>query len=256
MATAHRGILTPGGLMDFSPNNEERLEQKINDHIGRALLRENGERPPRNYLGGSALGAECGRKLYFNYHKYPVDEGRELTPRALRIFRAGDIYEDEVARWLRIAGFDLRTHREDGRQYEFTDAGGRIKMHLDGVLLSGPIQLPYPLLWECKSAKDSKWKQFNTHGPSHNPEYWGQLHTYMAYSELRHALWTCINKDTQEIIFRLVPLDTALAQSYVDRAVKVLEASDPRELPRIALEPTNFKCKWCDWHDTCWKLDK
>lgn len=256
MSTAHKDVLTPGGLMDFSPTSEERLEQKINDHIGRALIKENEARGERNYLGGSSMGGACGRKLYFSFHKYPIGEGRELTPKSLRIFRAGDIYEDEVARWLRLSGFDLRTHRADGSQYEFTDAGGKIAMHIDGVLVSGPVVLPYPALWECKSAKASKWREFNKHGPSHNADYWGQLHTYMAYSELRHALWTCINKDTQELIFRLVPLELDLAQSFVDRALKVLEAEGPTELPRIARESTNFKCKWCDWHDTCWGLDK
>ena len=66
-------------------------------------------------------------------------------------FRARyDAEHPRMAEYLRVAGFDLRTAREDGSQFGFSAAGGRIAGHIDGVFLSGPLEIPYPCLWENK----------------------------------------------------------------------------------------------------------
>ena len=42
------------------------------------------------------------------------------------------------------------------------------------------------------------------------------------------------------------------AQEASDRAVRVVEASSPEELPRIGRERTDFRCKFCSFKSKCW----
>lgn len=92
------------------------------------------------------------------------------------------------------------------------------------------------------------------------PVYAAQIATYQAYMEpaitgisANPALFTAINKDTQELWFELIPFDAALAQRMSDRAVKVIKATEAGEqLPRIATEPGFHECKYCAWTQRCW----
>ena len=44
-----------------------------------------------------------------------------------------------------------------------------------------------------------------------------------------------------------------LAQRMSDRAVRVITATDSRELlPRHATTPTHVECKFCPWQERCW----
>ena len=90
--------------------------------IDRALLARNEAQAPRTYVSTSGLGRACLRQIQYDYLAVPKDEGRDFEPRTLRIFEAGHRGEDIVADWLRLAGFDLRTERADGRQFGFSAA--------------------------------------------------------------------------------------------------------------------------------------
>ncbi len=93
------------------------------------------------------------------------------------------------------------------------------------------------------------------------PIYAAQMAIYQAYMEpsipgiaSQPALFTAINKDTQEIWLELVPFDVALAQRMSDRAVKVIQATEAGELlPRVANEPSYYECKFCSWARRCWR---
>ena len=69
------------------------------------------EEAPREYLGASAIGETCARRLQYEFQGAPKDEGSEFSPKTLRIFHRGHIGEDWMAEWIRKAGFDLRTER-------------------------------------------------------------------------------------------------------------------------------------------------
>jgi hypothetical protein len=183
----------------------------------------------------------------------------------LRIFEAGHRGEDIVADWLRLAGFDLRTERADGRQFGFSALDGRFKGHIDGCLVAGPVPLAYPALWENKALGAASWKDVVKRGLTlSKPVYAAQIALYQAYLELPNpALFTALNRDTMELYSELVPFDPALAQTMSDRAVEVVVASDAGELlPRVAQERTSILCRggrsggeWhgaCAWQDRCW----
>jgi hypothetical protein len=117
------------------------------------------------------------------------------------------------------------------------------------------------MLWECKTMNDKNWKETAKKGvEASKPIYAAQMAIYQAYMEpsvpgisSNPALFTAVNKDTQEVWCELVPFNAALAQRMSDRAVKVLQATTAGELlPRIASQQTFYECRSCSWSNRCW----
>jgi len=237
-------------------SDPEPLGARINSRIDAALVTEREGQRPRNYLGASRIGEPCTRRLVYEVNHTPPDPGRDFEGRALRIFAAGHVFEDLAIRWLRQAGFDLRTQTQNGGQFGFETAGGRIRGHVDGVVVGGPeIGLVWPVLWEHKALKASSWCDTAKKGVQlSKPVYFGQMQIYMAYMGLGSALFTALNKDTCELYHEHVPLDPAAAQALSDKAVDVLRAADAGDLlPRIATSPDFFLCRFCPFAARCWE---
>lgn len=245
--------------MNFAPPSGESLAARLAKVIDAGLEAEAAQQKPREYLGGSRLGVECQRALGYEWFNTKAGISAQFAGKTHRRFRLGHMQEDETARWLRLAGFELYTHKPDGGQFGFATARDpetsepRIKGHLDGCIVAGPLALPYPLLWEHKIMKASKWKEYSTKGVAKShPVYFGQVQTYMAYMDLGHTLFMGWNSDTSEIWPELIPFDPACAQALTDRAVNVLQSASPEELPRITNDRTDFRCRFCDYSGRCW----
>ena len=229
---------------------------RINALIDDALVDRNRAQTPRTYLGGSRIGEPCARKLAYEYAHAAVDAGKGFDGRTLRIFDAGHQFETLSVQWLRVAGFDLRTHRSDGEQFGFVTANGRIRGHIDGVIVAGPdIGAPWPLLWEHKALNSKSWSDTVRRGVQlSKPVYYAQLQIYMAYMDLRAALFTALNKDTQALHHEMVPLDARAAQALSDKAVEVIRAAESGDLPpRVASNPDFYLCRWCAYAQRCWE---
>ena len=233
--------------------------ERIRVLIDAALQKERSGQKPRNYLGGSRLGHPCARALQFEYFNTSKDAGREFSGQTLRIFEAGHHFEDMAARWLKLAGFELLTTNKRGEQFGFSVAGGRIRGHIDGVIVGGPSLIGFPALWENKSMNREEFNKTAKQGvATAHPEYAAQIAIYQAYMDLTEdpALFTFVNKDTQDIEFELVAFNPELAQASSDKGVKILQACDAGEpFPRIARNPDYYLCKWCAWSDRCWQLN-
>jgi hypothetical protein len=230
--------------------------QRINALVDQALVAENQRQIPRDYLGASRIGEPCSRKLVYEFTHTQLDPGKEFTGSTLRIFAAGHQFEDLSILWLRAAGFDLRTHDARGGQFGFKTANGRIKGHIDGVIVSGPdVGMTWPALWEHKALKASSWNDTVKHGvQASKPVYFGQLQIYMAYMDLPMALFTILNKDTQALHHEVVPFDAVEAQILSDKAVDVIQAADARALPpRISSHSDFYLCRWCAYARRCWE---
>lgn len=233
----------------------EPLGARINTRLDTALEVERQKERPRDYLGASRIGEPCARRLVYEFSKTPVDPGKDLKGQTLRIFEAGHVFEDLAIRWLRAAGLDLRTQERDGGQFGFETAGGRIRGHVDGVIVDGPdLGLAWPVLWEHKALKASSWNDTAKKGLQvSKPVYYGQLQIYMAYMGLEAALFTALNKDTCALYHEHVPFDAAAAQALSDKAVDVLRAADVGELlPRIAAHADFYLCRFCPFAARCW----
>jgi hypothetical protein len=247
-------------MLDFDFNHQNQTGRLVH-LIDEALETQNAKQKPRNYLGGSRLGVECARALQFEFFNTPKDEGKDFNGKTLRTFQIGHTLEWMIAKWLQDAGLDLRTAKKDGYQFGFSTGNGYIKGHIDGVIVGGPEECgPYPQLWECKTAKGSKWREMEKHKiKKANWTYYIQCQLYMAYMELTEnpALFTAINKDTSELYFERVEFDPQAAQEASDRGARIVEASLNGEiLPRVSTDPSFYLCKWCAWSDRCWSMDQ
>lgn len=234
----------------------EDTSARINALIDAALTVERKHAPPRNYLGASRIGEPCTRRLVYEITHAPPDEGCEVDAAALRIFEAGHLFETLSIRWLRAAGFDLCTERRDGSQFSFSAAGGRLRGHIDGVIVAGPdIGIPWPTLWEHKALNAKSWNDLVKRSLAvSKPTYFAQVQLYMAYLEVERTLFTALNKDTQALYHEVVAFDPAQAQALSDKAVAILRAAEAGELlPRIAAASDFYLCRACPYARRCWE---
>jgi hypothetical protein len=232
-------------LIDLNHDSGARYETKaslsaaVNAHIDEALLARHRLQAPRDYLGASRIGEPCARRLAYEYAHTPEDPDKAFTGQTLR-----------------AAGFELRTRRRDGGQFGFETAGGRIRGHIDGVIVGGPdVGVSWPALWEHKALKAKSWADVVKRGVElSKPVYYAQLQLYMAYMELEVALFTCLNKDTQELYHEKVGFLPHVAQGLSDKAVEIIRAAEANDLPpRIAASPDFHICRFCPFHSTCWE---
>lgn len=232
------------------------LSVQVTDILDSTWKAKQDAQPRREYLGGSMVGRDCEREIAYQYHNTPRDPNKTgFSGQLYRIFDRGHKGEDRMAEYLRVAGFELITHRKDGSQFGFSAAGGKLRGHIDGVILSNPLNLPPNMLWENKILNNKNFGDLSNHGVKKSkPVYYTQAQLYMAYLELEHCLFTAENADTCEVHAEVVPLDPSWAQAMSDRAVRILKSTTPEELPRVAGDPADYRCKYhCDFRDRCWK---
>lgn len=266
-------------MVDLSGySGAERAEvAHINALVDAAWSARRAEDAPRDYLGGSRLGEECERRLGYEWHRAPVDEGKDFSGRLLRIFERGHDAEARMAGYLRAAGFDLHTERPGGGQFGFGVARdpetgqARIAGHYDGVVHGWSSAgtpdgmdfvlearewakaLPYPLLWEHKGLNNKSWNDLRDKGLKlSKPIYYTQVNIYMAYSGLEHAMFTAENQDTCEVYTEIVPLDVKVAQAASDKGLRVVSSRAPEDLPRCARSEQDFRCRLCPFAGRCW----
>jgi len=242
-------------MMDF--NSTSSIAGQLTALIDAGMQQARAKEEVRRYLGASRLGVSCERALQYEYAQAPVDYGRDTQGRILRIFERGHVNEECMVAWLRGAGFDLLTHKADGKQFGFSVADGRLQGHIDGVFVGGPEVFAYPALWENKCLGSKSWRDLEKNRLAvSKPVYAAQLALYQAYLDLHEhpAIFTAVNADTMEVYAELVPFDSALAQRMSDRAAKVITATEVGELlPRSFAEQTHFECRMCAWQDRCWR---
>lgn len=253
---------------------DEDANLRLTELLDAGIVAKREAEPRRDYLGGSRLGVECERQLGYEYAGVPVDPGKGFSGRTYRIFQRGHDAETRMADYLRMAGFDLVTEREDGSQFGFGIAKdretgkARIAGHIDGAITgwAAPMNipprgeceewakaLPFPMLWEHKGLKHSSWGDLCKKGlKKSKPVYYAQVQVYMAYMDLKHAFFTAENQDTCEIYMEIVPFHAKDAQSASDRGVRVVSARAPEELPRCAAVPTDYRCRFCSFAARCW----
>ena len=235
------------------------VSDRVNALIDEALVTRNRHETPRDYLGGSRIGEPCARKLVYEVTHTAKDEGKDFDGAILRIFDAGHQFEALSIRWLRGAGFDLRTERADGGQFGFEAAGGKLRGHIDGVIVTGPdVGLNWPALWEHKALGSKSWNDLVKRGLAlSKPVYFAQVQLYMGYLDLQTALVTALNKDTEALHHELVPVDLAQVQRLSDKAVDILRAAEAGELPpRIAAAHDFYLCRMCAYARRCWEGER
>jgi len=63
------------------------------------------------------------------------------------------------------------------------------------------------------------------------------------------ALYLAVNKNTDELYGEIIPLDSAVADQFLDRGDKIVWMSEPPK--KLNESPGFFKCRWCDHRPVC-----
>lgn len=227
----------------------------LNDIVDSKLLEQYHTEEKRSYLGASSIGDECIRKVQLQY----MQKDQKVSAKQVRTFDIGHCLEDLVIKWLRIAGFDLKTRNEKGEQFGFSVANGKFAGHVDGLIYSFPEEFPDEQegvsLLEIKTMNNKSWNDTQKRGVLvSKPVYYSQVQLYMAYMNLDRCLFVALNKDISDLYFEIIPFDPGMAQKYSDRAVQIIKATENNELlPCVSGDSSFFLCKMCGFRDHCWK---
>jgi hypothetical protein len=241
-------------MLDFNSPVSTDLNTQLNAALDEAaLIKEQEEQ--RGYLGASAIGSECLRKVQFDWQRESI-----FPARTRRIFDRGHASEKKIAASFIAAGFQMERGTE---RCEFTAVDGLFKGHCDGILLDGPAisGLKYPCLWENKCLGENGWKKIEKHGlHAAYPVYQDQCQIYMGYLGLDEnpALFTAENANNCHLLALTVEFDAVAAQAASDRAVAIIRATQASELlPRITDKgPDDWRCKMCSHREFCWSLEQ
>ena len=204
----------------------------------------------RNYLGASAVGHPCLRKIQFDWLCDPVHPARTRD-----IFARGHFFEQQTREHFERAGFKLA----DKDRLEFEALDGWLRGHADGIFVSGP-DIPgvrYPALWEHKAINAKNWQSLERDGLAKTfPQYAVQVGLYQLYLGVEDtpAIFTATCADNCERLHILVPFDAELAEAMIQRVQLVVSATRAGELlPRMTDDPNNWKCNLCGHRERCWR---
>jgi len=224
-----------------------------------AALEAEQESRPRNYLGASAIGDVCDRKLWLNFRW--VKRGF-IEAAGLRRINDGHRGELVVADMLRkVAGLDLSTEKEPGVQHSFEALGGHFRGNCDG-LLTGLIQDPDTLyVWECKVINDIKYKKLVSLKMKSEKDalknwdyvYYAQAQIYMHFFNAPKHYLTAGSSGVRDITSVVTEYDQGEAEKFIEKANRIIFA--PRPAGKISSDPAWHECKYCSFHSMCHEDD-
>lgn len=206
--------------------------------------RKNEHRP---HLGGSQIGRECQRALWYQFRWAwtPRFEGRML-----RLFETGDREEERIVRNLRDIGVKVWDRDpETGKQVRFEACGGHFALSLDGVG-EGFAESSAPHTLEFKTMNTKNFKALTAKGLKETqPIYWAQCQVGMHLAGLDRCYFFAVCKETDAIYGERVKADPAEGMMLIAKADNIVFAENPP--PRLSEEPSDWRCKFCPYWAIC-----
>lgn len=201
----------------------------------------------RRYLGMSAIGEECERRLWYSFRHASAEE---FEGRMYRLFNRGHREEEVVAQELRGAGYEVHLVGEDGKQFGFSDIGGHFRGHMDAAIL-GVIDAPKSWhVGEFKTHSSKSFAKLVKEGVAKaEPVHYAQMQIYMSKSGMDRALYVAINKDTDEVYVERIRHEPTATAIITAKARRIITATKPPA--RIAERRDDFRCKFCPAIDIC-----
>jgi hypothetical protein len=236
----------PIDFNQVSTRSAEPISIALNAVIDAAVVAEQ----TRGYLGASAIGHECLRRIQYDWMCDP-----EHPARLRDIFDRGHYFEQRSREHFLRANFKFAP---DDR-LRFTALAGLLSGHADGIFVDGPKlrDVVYPALWECKCVNAKGWRSLDRDGLlKAYPQYAAQIVIYQHFLgvEVNPAILTAVNADTCERLHVLVPYDAGLTRVTIMRAETVIAATQAGELlPRFTTDENNWRCRLCGHHARCWR---
>ena len=217
------------------------------------------EQRSRGYLGASAIGDVCDRKLWMSFRW--VKRGFIEAPGLFRI-NDGHRGEQVVADLLRgVPGINLSTEKEPGVQHSFEALGGHFRGNCDG-LLTGLLQDPETLyVWECKIINEAKFKKLqklveynqSTALLKWDPVYYAQAQIYMHFFEAPKHYLTAGSPGVRDLTSVVTEYNKGDAEKFIERAKRIIFS--PRPFLKISNDAAWHECKYCTFSSICHEGD-
>lgn len=224
---------------------KERIDQYWEDNQDDGL---------RHHLGGSLIGRECSRELWYSFRWATLTRH---TGRILRLFNRGHHEEPRMVEWLRQIGCIVHeTDPDTGDQFRIIDVDGHFGGSLDGIAYNVPgvdqfgLTKDDPVLLEFKTHGQKSFDELTKKGLEEaKAEHVAQMQTYMVKRGIKVALYMPICKNTDELYPLWLPADNMAGAGCLSKAGEIISAPKPPN--RISNNPSWFKCRFCDHRGTC-----
>lgn len=266
---AQKTLIAIEASIDKDQGNEYRANlQRVLPHVNDAYRAEHDGH--RSHLGASIIGTECARHAWYNFRWAAKPR---FSGRMLRLFNRGHLEEGRIIAALLTIGVSVFQQDEQGKQFRISHAGGHFGGSGDGVGVNLPDLSPgQPALLECKTHNEKSFTKLA--GDNWNEyvdylldpgmplqkftgdgvraakfEHYVQAQMYMRKMGLAVCLYIAVSKNTDALYLELVPLDTAVADQFLDRAEKLVYMNDPPK--QLSESPGFWKCRFCDHRGVC-----
>lgn len=209
------------------------------------------EQGHRNHLGGSELGEECWRKLFYGFR---WTKREQFDGRMMRLFNVGHAAEPRFVAYLKGIGFEVKEFDEDGKQFRISGAMGHYGGSLDGKCkaperyqLSEDIILS--LSFKTNNTGSGYAKVATEALAKSKPKHWAQECQYGYKTGIRYCIYMIENKNDSAITFKVVELDWNYGAQLEKKAETIIFSKEPP--PRISDNPAFFNCKFCHQSGIC-----
>lgn len=206
---------------------------------------EANQEPPRPHFGASIAGHHCDRWIWLSF-RWAVQE--KFPGRILRLFRRGQLEEDQIISDLKAIGI---TVRDEQKRVKLT---GHVSGSIDGIAEGVPGAPKTEHLLEFKTHSAKSFKDLTAKGvEASKPQHYAQMQLYMHGLSLTRALYIAVCKDDDHIYTERVRYDEAAAKAILERAKRISLADripDP-----ISTDPSWYLCKFCAAHSFCHKQE-
>ena len=216
--------------------------QAIYEHY--KAKRKNEHRP---HLGGSQIGNECNRALWYQFRHM---DAPEFEGRMLRLFETGDREESRIVDNLRAVGVTVWEKDPDtGKQIRFTACDGHFALSLDGVG-QGFKESSQPHILEFKTMSEKNFRAMEKDGlEKSKPVYWAQCQIGMHLADIDRCAFIAINKNTDEIYLERVKRDLAAGLALIAKAEAIIFTDKPPA--KLNTDPSFYLCRFCDFKHVC-----
>jgi hypothetical protein len=208
---------------------------------------ENADLEFRSHLGASVVGHDCARHVWYSFRW----TSKEIpSPRMVRLWARGDNEEFVFEKLLRDADVELFTVDPDtGKQFRISDFGGHFGGSLDGIAGNIPDVAEWCLA-EMKTHNDKSFKKLKKEGITKSkPQHFAQMTLYMGYKGLQKALYCAVNKNDDELFFKIVHFNPDFFNRWQMRASNAIQSKTPLE--KVSQSSAWYQCKFCEFSNQC-----
>ena len=207
---------------------------------------------PSSRLGASSIAKKCERAIWLDFY-WAID--KDVSPKSQRIFKLGNILEDEMEDFLRSSlSLDLQYTGENQIKVEIAP---HFVCMPDGIIFSGvPTAEKTIHTWENKSCNKETYNKLIKDGVAiAKPEYYTQMQCEMYAASIflkkkvERAFFTAYCKDNSEIYSERIDFDEECLNYHLDKAERIRTSNT---LPdKISADSTFYICKMCEYSYFC-----